>query len=599
MTELMTDRNQHREAVVVLPDQQEASSAGQRPSIRWWTVALGVAAIVLARLGASLVARWTGFLEYNADGYARTVHAAEWAAAPRLEIGVWLPLQFWLTGAALWLWPDVSVTPLVINGLASLASALLLAGIAGRLHGLAAGVVTGLLAAIFPWSVWFGLSGLAEALFSLAVAAAGLGLTLWLTAPQPDASTRDPRGLWLAGLALLAATMLRYEGWFYAVSLALVVLVWATSAERRRPRTLTPLALPFLFPAAWIIGSAAQYGDPFAFARLTSDITAAEGTHQDLSQLDRLLFYPVFAAILAWPVVALAAAGAVWHRRWLGVAPYVLWVLGELAILSLVTARFSGIGAGRDRYVLSTIVLLLPLVGLLLVTLWRQATWGRVGAAAATGLLLWFAGTTLLSRQHPYPAPETVAVADRLRAAWANGTLDADARVPIEVGVPGEQNALFNESYALRVLTSRPAAFDVYWEPAVFNRAVADRAPTVWITDARLANSERPAGLQQASYGSYTVHWRPPPPVVRLDGPARAGARLPVSATGLQPREWAGLWATSADGRTIDLGQARADASGQVRADLTLPAQLVPGRYTLSLRAATTGATGTTRLDVE
>jgi hypothetical protein len=603
---------------------------------------LGVGAVVLVRVGLSLVARQTGYLEYNADGYARIVHAAAWAAAPHLEVGVWLPLQFWLTGAALWLWPDLTVTPVALNFLASLASALLLAAIGRRLGGPATGWLTGLLAAAFPWSIWFGLSGLAEAPFAAAVAAAGLGLVAWLsggeTYPHPNPlpqrgrgdgawsgeaaalgpaplapspaereraggegdlpRPRSPAPLWLAGGALLVSTMLRYEGWFYSLALPLVVLPALAPAERWRPRLLVALALPFAFPAAWIAASALVNGDPFAFALMTSAITAAEGTHETLTPFERLIFYPVFVAGLAWPVVGLALAAAGWQRRQPGVAGYALWVLAELAILSLVTARFSGIGAGRDRYVMSNVVLLLPLAALLVTALWRRGAWGRLAAAAALGLLLWFQLGTLLGRQHLYPAPDTVALAARLRADWEAGRLAPAASLPVEVAVPGQSND-YNESYALQVLTNRPDGFRFFWDLDLFNRIVADQAPTAWITDARLTNPGRTPGQTAETIGRYTIQRRPPPPWVRVDGPARPGGSVLLTAGGLHPGEWAGLWLTGPDGRTVDLGQVRAGDDGRLSHRLTLPPPVRPGAYTLSLRGAGTGATGRVALTVE
>lgn len=408
---------------------------------------------------------------------------------------------------------------------------------------------------------------------------------------------RSSAPLWLAGGALLISTMLRYEGWFYSLALPLVVLPALAPAERWRPRLLAALALPFAFPLAWIGASALVKGDPFAFAVMTSAITAAEGTHERLTPLERLVFYPLFAAGLAWPVVGLALAATGWQRRPV-VAGYALWVVAELAILSLVTARFSGIGAGRDRYVMSNIVLLLPLAALLITALWRRAAWGRLAAAAALGLLLWFQLGTLLGRQHLYPAPDTVALAARLRADWEAGHLAPSAKLPVEVAVPGQSND-YNESYALQVLTNRPEGFRFFWDLDLFNRIVADQAPTVWITDARLTNPGRASGQIAETIGRYTIHRRPPPPPAHIDGPARPGGSVLLMASGFLPGEWVGLWLTRPDGRTVDLGQARAGDDGRLSHWLTLPARLPPGAYTLSLRGAATGATGLTPLIVE
>jgi hypothetical protein len=273
-------------------------------------------------------------------------------------------------------------------------------------------------------------------------------------------------------------------------------------------------------------------------------------------------------------------------------------VLVELAILALITSRFSGIGAGRDRYVMSNAVLLLPLCAVLIVGLWRWRRWGRPLAAAALLLLLWFSLATLLERRHPYPAPATVELAAALRERWAAQPPPDGALVPVEVPVPGQQEA-YNERYALQVLTTRPHGFGFFWDLDLFNRLVADQAPTIWISDDRLPNPGRRAGLTQRQFGPYTLHERPPPPVIQTGGTARAGAMLRLTGQGFQPGEIVGLWLTTPDGRTIDLGQARADDRGLLDQPLTLPARLPPGAYTLSARGARTGATGHAGLPVE
>jgi hypothetical protein len=169
--------------------------------------------------------------------------------------------------------------------------------------------------------------------------------------------------------------------------------------------------------------------------------------------------------------------------------------------------------------------------------------------------------------------------------------------IPVEVAPPGVDDR-YDERYALQVLTNRPTAFHFFWDLDVFNRVVADQTPTVWLTDNRLANPGRPTGLVQATIGPYTIHRRPPPPRLRVTGTARPGASVALVAGGFQPGEIAGLWLTTPDGRTIDLGQARADAAGTVSHTLSLPPRLEPGPYTLSARGALTGATGHAPLQV-
>ena len=578
---LTRERRSHPE-VLPLPE--------RRVSSRAWLPLAGLLGIVVVRLGLSLVARATGFLEYNADGYARIVHAAAWAREPYLEISVWLPLHFWALGLWLRLWPDLLLAPVALSFVLSVLSAWFLALTAARLGGWPAGLVAGALAAIFPWSVWFGLSGLVEAPFAAAVAAAAFGLVGWL---------RDGRmgHLWLAAICLLISAALRYEGWFFSAAFAAIILLGGGSRSWRRPEVVGAALVPFAFPVAWMAANLLAAGDAFAFARVTSEITAAEGTHENLSAVERLIFYPVFFAGLVWPFALSATGALVLHRRRRDILLYAGWALGELAILSLVTSRFSGIGAGRDRYVMSNAVLLLPLCALLVVALWRGGGWRRLASVGVVALLVWFSTMTLLTRQHLYPDPATVQVAATLRAAWEAGRLPADLALPVEMPPPG-RDPTYNERYALEVLTNRAGRFHFVPDLALFNRLVADQAPTAWITDNRLLNPGRPVAASQDYIGPYTIHWRPLPPRLALAGTPRAGGYITLTGAGFEADEVVGIWLTGPDGGIYDLGQLRADSQGQLDHALTLPSDLVPGNHTLSARGARTGATGHVALAV-
>lgn len=56
---------------------------------------LDLSLVTLVYLAATLAVLNQGFLEYNADGYTRIIHAYEWSRSPHWEVGVWLPLQTW------------------------------------------------------------------------------------------------------------------------------------------------------------------------------------------------------------------------------------------------------------------------------------------------------------------------------------------------------------------------------------------------------------------------------------------------------------------------------------------------------------------------
>src|SRR3954466_10150929 len=72
------------------------SAVGRRLGAVPAQVGLGLILCVYALVSLAVIRG--GFLEYNADGYTRIMHGYEWRAAPRWEVGIWLPLQTWLFG---------------------------------------------------------------------------------------------------------------------------------------------------------------------------------------------------------------------------------------------------------------------------------------------------------------------------------------------------------------------------------------------------------------------------------------------------------------------------------------------------------------------
>src|SRR5689334_11446476 len=80
------------------------------------------AGAVLLRAGCALLSIYSGFREYDADGFTRTVHAWAWQQQPTLAPEVWLPLHFWVVGGLLHFWNDLYLAPRLINLLCSFAT---------------------------------------------------------------------------------------------------------------------------------------------------------------------------------------------------------------------------------------------------------------------------------------------------------------------------------------------------------------------------------------------------------------------------------------------------------------------------------------------
>jgi hypothetical protein len=428
------------------------------------------------------------FLEYNADGYSRIIRGHEWLAAPRWEVGVWLPLHTWLYGGGFAIYHNLSVTPRVINLLLTIATLVALYIIGTTIAGRLAGLIAAGIGAMFPWVVWMGVSGMSEPLFHATLAAGVAAFVRWLYHPSDHL-------LFFAALGIGLATMVRYEGWFYAAAFGPLALVIARRQGVLTPRTIAILSIAALFPLIWIQQHWQRYDEPFAFARETAAIKATlEPENATAGLVRRLTIYPEEAARLApWLALfcTLAVVYALYRRvRWW---PLIALIGGQAALLVGVSAAFSNLGPGAERYLLSNFILLFPVLAAAALLVPMRPV--RIAAVvivilAATRML-----PTLLDPPTVYPDADV-----RELAQVIGSLLDAQPGLAREHGVPvlfpDPSTEEYNASYALRILSGYPDAWLVIVDPATFAQWADDTRPPLWVLDTT-AGATPPPGLSR------------------------------------------------------------------------------------------------------
>ena len=266
---------------------------------------LGVVALIKAVASATILA--AGFRAVSDDDFARVVLAEAWAHSPRLDpTGTsWLPFPFWIQGAVLAIAGrslDVARATSIVLGLFSAVIAYLAARWITRDR--RAALCGAALAAIFPWSARLGVATVPElptaALTLLALASLVPG-----DGDRPVASRRL-----LGALALLAATLSRYEPWPIAAGFALLTLLDTRRAARAdRARLLGVAALAITGPLAWIAWNYRVHGAVLHFLTRVAAYKKALGGGGD-SAVTRLLAYPV-ALVREEPELFLALAAIV------------------------------------------------------------------------------------------------------------------------------------------------------------------------------------------------------------------------------------------------------------------------------------------------
>jgi hypothetical protein len=261
--------------------------------------------LTLIKAAASALVLATGFRAVSDDDFARTVIAESWAHAPKLDpTGTsWLPFPFWIQGIVLAIAGsslDVARATAIVLGLVS--SVIVYFAARWITRSPRAALVGAGLAAIFPWSARLGVATVPE----LLTAALTL-LALASLVPGDGARSVTSRRL-VGALALLAATLSRYEPWPIAAGFALLSILDLRRAHRAdRPRLVASAALAITGPIAWIAWNHRAHGEALHFLTRVAAYKRALGAGGDESALTRLLAYPV-ALVREEPELFLALA---------------------------------------------------------------------------------------------------------------------------------------------------------------------------------------------------------------------------------------------------------------------------------------------------
>lgn len=252
-------------------------------------------ALVLAALKLA-VGAWVlhqGFNHVSDDDYARTVIAEQLAHAPRLDPSgtSWLPFPFWVEGAIMMVAGRslaVARGVAVALGAASVAAPYLALRTVRVARGTA--LLATATAMALPWNAWLGVATVPEGWIGALVGAALVTMA-------------EPRARAWAAVALLAASLSRYESWPACAAFAALCL-WRGAHGERRETAWAAVALAG--PIAWMAWNAHAHGSALHFVARVTRFRHAVGA-ADIPLADKLLGYPR-ALLEQTPEVALLGA---------------------------------------------------------------------------------------------------------------------------------------------------------------------------------------------------------------------------------------------------------------------------------------------------
>lgn len=227
---------------------------------------VSLALLITARLGAHVWLYRAGFAALTADEFGRMVSAARWARDPYLVMsGPWLPFHTYFYGSLLKLHWELLHFPRAVTIILGVASIILMYHLATLLfNSRTIGLVSATLLAVNPVHLWLSATPLTEISHIVLVLAALVSFVLYLRHARS-------RYLYLSAACLLIGNSLRFEAWMISLvfSTSLVSLAAFRSLRQRdrvrMPRTLVlAAAIPWLFPAFWLVASYLSTGDPFS-----------------------------------------------------------------------------------------------------------------------------------------------------------------------------------------------------------------------------------------------------------------------------------------------------------------------------------------------
>ena len=325
--------------------------------------------IVLKLIMQSLLVA-EGIIGVSADEFARGIRAAKWSQQPRFDIvadlqATWLPLEKYLNGSVLILWPDVIWAP---RATAFVASCILLVALFLLTYFLFDNFMSAALAACFIVSLpWYGrLSGTPMLdIYFLAAFAGGLVLILaWLQ--------ESDRGSWFwAGCCFMIAGGFHVQSWtlINLVNLATIPYLIRYRPQKRVNRIQQLIGFYFLgngIPIAYSVVAYITGGHPLAFLEKHTTYSKWFYGGYEVSISEKVLYYPELIvrnaspALWVLPAVAVVLLLRKEDERWRLFPLFI--AVASLVLSTLLNVLSVPATAAPGRYSLFYLLMLSPYV---------------------------------------------------------------------------------------------------------------------------------------------------------------------------------------------------------------------------------------------
>ncbi len=286
-----------------------------------------------------------GFISVAADEFARGILAARWAKNPQINIlediqGVWLPLEKYLNGIFLILWPDEIITPRVA---VFIFSCLLLIAIYLLVYNLYrsffSAILSVLLISFLPWYVWLSGTPMLEIYYLFGFFSGLYFLLNWL---QED---RYNGWLW-SGVCFLFASGFHVQSWIIINLVNLFLLPWLIRfIKQKNNKNFVKLISYFLISngliICFILIEFILTGKAFAIFLKHTSYSKWVYEGYNISILDKFLYYPKLIINNSSEVVWLSLLIALIFIRYRQKSRWELYILFLSLITLLINSLFN------------------------------------------------------------------------------------------------------------------------------------------------------------------------------------------------------------------------------------------------------------------
>lgn len=310
----------------------------------------------------------------DADAVSRVFMS--WVWMEKMEFiaqGVWLPFHQYLLGIGFWLWPDLVLTPKLINLLVFTICVWPFYKFCNMLFGEKTAWLPTIIFILSPALLRNGFMAMAGVPY--------ISFVIWaMYFAQKTAESGKQKHAILSGVFITIAAGFRYEAWVISG-----LLFWMIALQGQRKTLIFYTVIAASYPAIWMLGNYIIQGDALHGLNGAYDwnvVRAGVNEHMSLTEhVRRILFFPLSIGINTGYFLGLATlivlAISIFKKKL--TKPQMLWLLPFLFVLfTYIVKADNGTLLLKHRFTITLLVFFIPYSALVIASSakWKNLLYG-------------------------------------------------------------------------------------------------------------------------------------------------------------------------------------------------------------------------------